>query len=581
MLGAMDDIDDFHIITDQDFAKYPFKATQGPWKPLSGPRSIRLLKIFPSVRPAASDEETIECRLEDWNLDQASGKYEALSYAWGEPGNGFAYIQCDHVTMRIWRNLYQALRRLRDKINGGKTRQTRLIWVDALCIDQTNMLERQQQILLMKKIFGSASQVLIWLGEHDKASHKMWQSVKGVQPGSSKELIRNAIQWNVKMQDSFIRRPWFRRLWTLQEAVLSSKATFLCGDDEMDWTMFCTIWKARYEFMKSLKPEIRESRIDHIQESLDFIGLMNCFDIHQRRFDNSDNSFKTLPLSEIIIRTWYRDAKEAHDRIYALLGLIDLGKYAGLEMPDYSQSPLELFINVTKTAMRVDGMPALLNIAGISPDDSALEMNLRSLIHRPSWVPDWRKHGWENNWLTARLASDDSNARMRPDADTLLLEPRPWIPIFEGNRLVIRGHIVGHLFQPRLNQSLPSHDSDPPTFKVAGLSWGSSGQLRWVSRALGDKTEHTILRSRLPYDGETTKEGDVVCALEGIRSLFLVRMMFPFDFGEWGALEWLKEDVTYRGLELNCLLIGPVFIDDVELMENPSLGDGHWSLIIN
>ena len=599
MADSEGDNDGFTIVTDNDFAKYPLQSPRHLWKPLGRTRNIRLLKIFPARNEATQHEETIQSRLETWDLSEAKGKYEALSYAWGEKGNGFAFIQCDNVTTKIWRNLHQALLQLRRNISRGNIRQTKLIWVDALCIDQTDMQERQAQILLMKDIFGYASQVLIWLGEHDKASRQVWDSTKGALPGSPQEVIRNAIQWNVKMREDFIRRPWFRRVWTLQEVVLSRKATIRCGDSEMDWTLFCTIWKDRYEFMKNLKPEIREGRVDHIEESLAFIGLMHCFDIQQQLCGNNGSEpTKTLPLSEIIIRTWYRDATEAHDRIYALLGLVDINEYAGLEKPNYSQSPLELFVEVTKTAMRVDKTPALLNIAGLSPEDMGSEIsssdanatsgspetNSGQNVRRPSWVPDWSKQGWENTWLTGRIASDDSNARIHPESGTPSpWGPTTWLPIFEDNKLHIRGHIIGYLPRRYIVEGDLTRHSDAARFKVEAMSWGSTGALRWVNheRSLKRNNQYSIPWSGLPYDGDTTREGDVVCALEGLRSLFLLRMLFNFDFGTWGALEWLKEDVQYRGLELNCLLIGPIHIDGVELAENPSLKDGNWKFIIS
>jgi Heterokaryon incompatibility protein (HET) len=613
-----DDDEDFEVITDKDFAKYPLQRPRHLWKPLNGDRQVRLLKIFPTVKDEGLPEDTIECRLETWDLDSAKGRYDALSYAWGAEGNGFEYIQCDNITKKIWRNLHQALIQLRRKISSKATRQTKLIWVDALCIDQTDMLERQNQIGLMKDIFGFAAQVLIWLGEHDEVSRQVWKSTEGAEPGSVTETLRNLFQWNMSMRESFVRRPWFHRVWTLQEVVLSRKATMLCGEGELDWATFCTIWKDRYHFMMNLKPEFRQERVDHIEKNISFTGLLQCFDIQQQIWQKNGETNMSLPLSEIIIRTWYRFATEDYDRIYAIIGLIDVAKYPLLRTPDYSGSILEFFVAVTKLAIQVDQTPALLNLAGLSPDDVKSIEDENSLstatqavegkveagessspasnqnspekagavsrsTRRPSWVPDWKQKGYENSWLFRQLESDDSDARIHANPEktgghwyaSRDAAERVWEPRFDENRLHILGHFVGYL---------PTRYGNPGNFTMTAISDGNAYDLHWVGEnPIKDGEEYTIERAGMPYYGTTARDADVVCVFEGIRTLFLVRMMFEFPWSIWGAMEFLKEDTQYKGLKFNCYLVGPVQIEGLELKENPSLGRGsnHWQFIVH
>ena len=396
-------------------------------------------------------------------------------------------------------------------------------------------------------------------------------------------MIRNSLQWNIKMREDFIRRAWFRRVWTLQEVVLSRKATLLCGDSEMDWETFCMVWKERYEFMtQRLRPEIREARVDHIEPtSLAFLGLMHCFDIQQQVRGPNGEKTMTLPLSEIMIRSWWRDASEKalHDRVYALLGLVNVDKYPSLRRPDYSQSLSEFFVAVTKLAMKVDQTPALLNIAGLSPNDSDPGPVFHEEPVRPSWVADWTKRGEENIWLMASLGSDDTEARIHAANERVgrfSTSPSGWNAEFEGDRLLIHVHIVGYL---------PDDFGLRGKLTVKRLSWDEGG-LRWKNTSrMRDHTSLDIPASRLPYDGKTAKHGDIVCAFEGIRSLFLVRPMFKFMWASLYGLEGLKEDVSHRGLKLNCKLIGPVQVDGLELTRNPLLlwnGSGsYWDIILN
>ncbi|CZR57632.1 uncharacterized protein PAC_07521 [Phialocephala subalpina] len=116
------------------------------------PREIRLLKL---LKGRWSDK--ICCQLHHVSLANRPS-YKALSYAWGSPRatrpivvNGYQHA----VTV----NLESALRRLR-RIDGDLT-----LWVDALCINQSNNPERTKQVNLMHDIFSSTEEVIVYLGE--------------------------------------------------------------------------------------------------------------------------------------------------------------------------------------------------------------------------------------------------------------------------------------------------------------------------------------------------------------------------------------------------------------------------------
>jgi hypothetical protein len=83
-----------------------------------------------------------------------------LSYAWGETGTE-NYITCEGQKVSVTKNCDEALRRLREKMH----REASLLWVDAICIDQSNLEERPQQVELFADIYSSASRTCIWLGE--------------------------------------------------------------------------------------------------------------------------------------------------------------------------------------------------------------------------------------------------------------------------------------------------------------------------------------------------------------------------------------------------------------------------------
>ena len=85
-------------------------------------------------------------------------EYEALSYVWGDP-NVTRPISCGSTQLNVTVNLFAALLAVRS------CSYPRLLWVDAICIDQKNIKERDQQVRIMGDIYSQAKQVLIWLGE--------------------------------------------------------------------------------------------------------------------------------------------------------------------------------------------------------------------------------------------------------------------------------------------------------------------------------------------------------------------------------------------------------------------------------
>ncbi|OCK81951.1 HET-domain-containing protein, partial [Lepidopterella palustris CBS 459.81] len=124
------------------------------YEPLGDVRNIRVVYIEPAL--AASDP--ISCSLEIVHLDAKPPPcYEALSYVWGSP-RGTIPISCDGKSLLVTPNLLEALRRIRH------FRYTRLLWVDAICINQDDPMERSVQVQAMRDIYAKAANVIIWLG---------------------------------------------------------------------------------------------------------------------------------------------------------------------------------------------------------------------------------------------------------------------------------------------------------------------------------------------------------------------------------------------------------------------------------
>jgi hypothetical protein len=170
---------------------------------LPGPQSIRLIRLLPSK----TERAPIRCQLIDYSLQDLGRRthlYEALSYVWGDP-NVTRPILIDEHSLPVTINLYGALLRLRH------CSWERIIWVDAVCINQSKREEKEQQILLMAEIYGQANSVVVWLGEAADNSDQALEEIRlagGKLPtnSSNKEATENAVV-------ALLQRPWFRRIW--------------------------------------------------------------------------------------------------------------------------------------------------------------------------------------------------------------------------------------------------------------------------------------------------------------------------------------------------------------------------------
>ncbi len=170
-----------------------------------GPDSIRLLRLKP-----CKDQSIvrIHCELFDYNLQDPSQRthlYDALSYVWGNPKVTLPIYVGEHEhELPVTTNLYAALLYLRN------SSLERIIWIDAICINQKNGEEKAQQIQLMAKIYSQASRVLVWLGEAADNSDQALEEIRAAGRKAIHSLNNETIQLAVL---KLLERDWFQRIW--------------------------------------------------------------------------------------------------------------------------------------------------------------------------------------------------------------------------------------------------------------------------------------------------------------------------------------------------------------------------------
>jgi hypothetical protein len=189
------------------FLKWPSIVPKYRYSPLWQKRNIiRLLRLLPSK----DVPEKLQCELFEYVLqesDVSNYLYEALSYVWGSEDTPQSII-IDNHELAVTQNLYIALLHLRDR------EIPRIIWIDAVCINQADEKEKEHQIQFMPIIYAKASRVIVWLGEAKDDSDQAVESIrlgseKSVNPSNTGPFQQPILQ--------LLKRPWFHRIWVRKQ----------------------------------------------------------------------------------------------------------------------------------------------------------------------------------------------------------------------------------------------------------------------------------------------------------------------------------------------------------------------------
>ncbi|KAE8441309.1 hypothetical protein EG329_005539 [Mollisiaceae sp. DMI_Dod_QoI] len=170
-------------------------------------------------------------------------KYEALSYVWGQEPHEYDHIELCGRTIKVTRNLFSALYHLRKPID------SRVLWVDALCINQVNEddnMEKNAQVQMMGQIYANATSVLSWLRPSDDDSIEAFYifiiildstpTVNWLIPATSGNLKEELVKVLSKIPEesltaiarTFSHRLYWHRLWVVQEFVGANKVNLIC-----------------------------------------------------------------------------------------------------------------------------------------------------------------------------------------------------------------------------------------------------------------------------------------------------------------------------------------------------------------
>ncbi|KAH8749956.1 heterokaryon incompatibility protein-domain-containing protein [Hyaloscypha sp. PMI_1271] len=342
---------------------------------------IRLLEL----QPAEQLSEPIRCRLIKAVLSNLP-PYEALSYVWGDPNETFP-IEVNRRSFHVTTNLLAGLKHIR------RQRSSVWLWIDAICINQHNIPERNHQVQLMRQIYMKAKQTLIWLGKGYEDSDLAMDLIRRwsipLPPQTPRSMSIGVVELLRTVRDPFEVRAWealrhlfarsyWARSWILQEIVFSERAMLICGFESVPYE---ALELAQLAWVQLSQPE-NFRLLDFSQIRLVTISNYNAASTitlhrHMRRTNAPVHSAFAL-----IRYTRSLKATDPRDKIYSLLGFEEIKR---LELKvDYDKPVQTVYGDLVRAYLTKERKLDILCQAGIGWPSLQTELDL------PSWIPDFR-----------------------------------------------------------------------------------------------------------------------------------------------------------------------------------------------
>ena len=324
---------------------------------------IRLIRL--DLSPVQS--APIEVTLEHHSLLDPP-EFIALSYEWGHPAE-HALITMNGVAVPVTLNLWLALQQLREH-------RWTLLWVDALCIDQRSEEERSAQILRMAAIYQEAQRVSAWLGPELEGSGRVMRFLRSLhnanRTGDSRFMDLTSPMKDDKRSElqAFFGRSYWTRVWIIQEIVVGSQVSILCGRDILEW--------------EELNEAILTPLFKEWERNLQLKECHNLCSIRSKDVLGAPTS-----LLEALHASSHSRSTEAKDKVFSLLGLA-FDRRVYLTEPQYGWDDLELCMRMTKSFI---ARKRSLDIIFIGSKRSAQSMeatgNPTWTCQLPSWCPNY------------------------------------------------------------------------------------------------------------------------------------------------------------------------------------------------
>ena len=339
---------------------------------------VRLLKLSPGD---LSDDLHVE--LEQVLLD-GNPKYEALSYVWGSTGQPVPILvgpSREH-TILVTQNLATALQHLR------YTDEFRILWVDAVCIDQSDPKERSYQVTLMGDIYRGACQVVVWLGSEEDDSFHAFNAMHAIGSSIDVDWINYSFKPKVAVNDPssgvleqpqnypfrdkeahavncLLHRQWFERLWIRQEIGLATQAVVQCGKLLVSWQCFRNAFLYIYLKVGELMTALDDDRYANFVSRINLVATICQSGVYYLQHLRGN-------LADVV-------CADPRDKIYGMLSLLPPYQQNMGIIPDYTRDVALIYQDTT-----IQFINHAKNLSIL------IQCELQDTTpHMPTWVPDW------------------------------------------------------------------------------------------------------------------------------------------------------------------------------------------------
>lgn len=253
--------------------------------------------------------------------------------------------------------------------------QARIIWVDAICINQADVKERNHQVHIMKRIYSQAASVVVWLGPASKPSQSAIKLIidrnrLGPRETSLLDYKEDALKG---LSDIFLRN-WWKRIWIVQEVVAARELVIYCGRRRLPWNFVVKVCREiRWNEFS------RDGKSQHLRSS----GYRNFTALNDFRRGR-------MSLTKCLQCTKDYEATDTRDKLYALIGVASDICPEDI-VPDYTKSTRTVFLDlvyflVTKRrSLDIISSGRHLRSVPTTPPGSQPQ----SGDNTPSWLPDW------------------------------------------------------------------------------------------------------------------------------------------------------------------------------------------------
>ena len=387
------------------------RAKPYKYRRLRKPDNLRLLVLLPGNGQPELEMFEAPSKKGDKDFEE----YVTLSYTWGDAAEQYPII-LDGCEYQVGKNLYQWLCVHRLPHSG-----TGPFWVDAMCINQTDKDEKAVQVKMMNAIYKNCTNCIVWLGQEADDSPLAMRVIRGFdflvqhayqehghdgKRGGDPECESWNKKWSLVAMDScwrfrnrlmdsrgwfhkeelkhkkpvldakawpavfkLIARPWFRRIWTVQEFVLPNDVDVICGHERVGAEAMIMMFKMieMWRPHDGSPPGFNSAVFDVFAEQCKH---RESYHYYGKCEDSLSNAF----------RHRVRQATNVADKVFGVLGMSDdSGRYNGFPV-DYTWSTQHLYHQFAVYHFRRGMLLRLFSWGG----------NRRRIPGLPSWIPEWQ-----------------------------------------------------------------------------------------------------------------------------------------------------------------------------------------------